>query len=595
MSTNRGLAVEITADSSNYRSALEQATRATETNAKRMQTSLQQVGGGNSKAVFQNLGYQINDVAAQVSAGGNVIQAAGMQVGQFLQMFGPWGAIIGAAVAVGGSLTATMLKGEDATKAATKAAKAEANAVEMAQKVMEANTESVKRHNEEKRKQAIVTREATKETRKETVATLEAEIAALEKLRKLGDFDSAGAGDQSSTFVQAGIQLESLKKSLAEAQDALKDTNEELDNLRNPSAEWNKGGKSAADKASDDYARMARDLKMQTEALDGTKKEQFVMTQLRQLDANASDAQRASVRALAEAFYEEKKARDGTNLAIQQATELATKDDQARTDSHKNAQGVIADMRELNQSLDEQEASAKRELDASKLGNRERQVEIDLLKEQQKWREKGIPLTEQELDQKREQIGRIVDMKTAAGSAEAAAKDLGLTFTSAFEDAIVKGAKFSDVLQGIEADIARIILRQAVTKPLADAVGGINWGAMASSAGDAAGGAGSWFSGLFGGLSGARAAGGPVNAGGAYLVGENGPEIMVPSAPGSVIPNHKLGGLGGGSTTVVNQTLQISTGVAATVQAELRNSLPMIASVTKAAIANDQARKGRSL
>ena len=45
------------------------------------------------------------------------------------------------------------------------------------------------------------------------------------------------------------------------------------------------------------------------------------------------------------------------------------------------------------------------------------------------------------------------------------------------------------------------------------------------------------------GINGRRAAGGPVAAGGAYLVGENGPEILqMGSAGGSVIPNSRLGG-----------------------------------------------------
>ena len=38
-----------------------------------------------------------------------------------------------------------------------------------------------------------------------------------------------------------------------------------------------------------------------------------------------------------------------------------------------------------------------------------------------------------------------------------------------------------------------------------------------------------------------RAAGGPVMAGLPYLVGERGPELIVPRAPGRVIPNHVLG------------------------------------------------------
>ena len=40
-------------------------------------------------------------------------------------------------------------------------------------------------------------------------------------------------------------------------------------------------------------------------------------------------------------------------------------------------------------------------------------------------------------------------------------EDLGITFTSAFEDAIVAGGNFSDILKGLEKDIVRIITRYA--------------------------------------------------------------------------------------------------------------------------------------
>jgi phage-related minor tail protein len=39
-----------------------------------------------------------------------------------------------------------------------------------------------------------------------------------------------------------------------------------------------------------------------------------------------------------------------------------------------------------------------------------------------------------------------------------------------------------------------------------------------------------------------RATGGPVSALTPYLVGERGPELFVPGASGSIIPNHALGG-----------------------------------------------------
>ena len=52
-------------------------------------------------------------------------------------------------------------------------------------------------------------------------------------------------------------------------------------------------------------------------------------------------------------------------------------------------------------------------------------------------------------------------------------------------------------------------------------------------------------------FSGARADGGPVGAGGAYLVGERGPEVFRPYTAGEILP-----GGGGGAGAVVNVTIQ---------------------------------------
>jgi hypothetical protein len=51
-----------------------------------------------------------------------------------------------------------------------------------------------------------------------------------------------------------------------------------------------------------------------------------------------------------------------------------------------------------------------------------------------------------------------------------AARDLGFTFSSAFEDAIINGARLQDVLKGILQDINRIVLRTLVTGPLSAAL-----------------------------------------------------------------------------------------------------------------------------
>ncbi len=49
-----------------------------------------------------------------------------------------------------------------------------------------------------------------------------------------------------------------------------------------------------------------------------------------------------------------------------------------------------------------------------------------------------------------------------------------------------------------------------------------------------------------------RAMGGPIAAGSPYLVGERGPELIVPRAAGTVIPNHDLMGAAGGGNVQVN-------------------------------------------
>lgn len=59
------------------------------------------------------------------------------------------------------------------------------------------------------------------------------------------------------------------------------------------------------------------------------------------------------------------------------------------------------------------------------------------------------------------------------------ADDLGLTFASAFEDAIVQGGNLSDVLQGLEQDILRIVARKLVTEPIGNALSGAIGGMFA--------------------------------------------------------------------------------------------------------------------
>jgi hypothetical protein len=89
-------------------------------------------------------------------------------------------------------------------------------------------------------------------------------------------------------------------------------------------------------------------------------------------------------------------------------------------------------------------------------------------------------------------------------------------------------------------------------------------------------------------IAGAKAMGGPVTGGQAYMVGERGPELVVPSRNAQVIPNNQLGG---GGVTVV-QNINVSTGVQQTVRAEIKSLMPQIADSAKAAVLDAKRRGG---
>ncbi len=90
------------------------------------------------------------------------------------------------------------------------------------------------------------------------------------------------------------------------------------------------------------------------------------------------------------------------------------------------------------------------------------------------------------------------------------------------------------------------------------------------------------------------ASGGAVQRGVPTLVGERGPEIIIPNTASTVLnSNNTRSALGGGSGVVVNQNINVSTGVSQTVRAELVNFLPVIQNSTMTAIAQAKTKGGR--
>lgn len=106
---------------------------------------------------------------------------------------------------------------------------------------------------------------------------------------------------------------------------------------------------------------------------------------------------------------------------------------------------------------------------------------------------------------------------------------------------------------------------------------------------------------MFGGVAGFEklptipllAGGGTLQRGQPTIVGERGPELIVPNSAGTVLNNHETSrALGGGGATVVNQTINVDTGVSQTVRAEMISLLPKFKKDTMAAVLDAKRRGG---
>jgi hypothetical protein len=166
------------------------------------------------------------------------------------------------------------------------------------------------------------------------------------------------------------------------------------------------------------------------------------------------------------------------------------------------------------------------ELDLMGKTNAQRIAEIEL-------RRIGLGLSKEEAEAAKKRFEDLA-LQLEAGQKQIAALD---EFRASFEDnlaSVLDGSKsiadaFKSIADAFIAQVARMIA-QNWTEQLFGQMGGLGTGSSG-------GGILSLFSSFLGG---ARAEGGPVMAGVPYLVGEKGPEIVVPKAAGTVVPNHAI-------------------------------------------------------
>lgn len=125
----------------------------------------------------------------------------------------------------------------------------------------------------------------------------------------------------------------------------------------------------------------------------------------------------------------------------------------------------------------------------------------------------------------------------------AAAKAFGTGAQTDIDDYEAKLATYAGVLAGISGTIDGISSKEILFKFKAEGPAAALAYANYLARGAEYGGLSSFDALTLAGISGgARASGGPVMAGGSYLVGERGPELFTPGTSGTITPNNALGG-----------------------------------------------------
>jgi hypothetical protein len=129
---------------------------------------------------------------------------------------------------------------------------------------------------------------------------------------------------------------------------------------------------------------------------------------------------------------------------------------------------------------------------------------------------------------------KVEDAQKAQEAVVDAAQEVGAILSNAFQDAILEGEELDQVLQ----KLAKSLASKAFDNIFSNLFGGTG------------GSGGGLLDGLFKMFAPGRAMGGSVSAGQPYTVGENGRELFVPTTPGRIVPNGKLGD--GGMQVVIN-------------------------------------------
>jgi hypothetical protein len=213
-----------------------------------------------------------------------------------------------------------------------------------------------------------------------------------------------------------------------------------------------------AARAANKNRELVESLEAEIDALSRTERQRSIDTALRRLSADATDVQRQQVAELAGQLFDESQAQEQANAVRERAKAIF---DETRTPAEQYA-ATIAELEDL---------LAAGTISQDTFG-------------------RAVAQAKDELTATTEQTDALKD----------AFSDASRAISSAFEDALVEGQGFRELLAGLEQDLLRIGTRTLVTKPFEAFLEGIlNDGAGGGGIGGGAGGSGDFLGSLISG------------------------------------------------------------------------------------------------
>jgi hypothetical protein len=504
---------------------------------------------------LQQAGFQIGDFAVQVANGTNKMQAFGQQAPQILQIFGPIGAVVGAAVAVFAAFAVAVDKSTSSTKMAADATETlknrllELNAVAAMARfgvvdpeeasILERIDELTSKIAEAQIRLGEIKLSNSLEDRGRMQSAL-AELNALQQQKEalsglLDNYKKVTAINGQMLALQEGhyaALIEKLVPSEKERIAVAEKIHAQMIAIQGAQAEYIKGQESFNQRLIQGYA-LYGNLRRQAQGL-------------------AADAAAAAQAAVDPQMFK--------TIGAYQAyarSRLAAPTEPTKPKEDKPSGGGGGGATDPMKTLREQLA-----LETELLGKTEAQQRViqALGLDYKKYGDTALNGLVDQIT-KMDQLNKLAEQQ----------KEIANTVKSAFSGAfmsMVDGTKsvkdaFRDMARNIIAKLYEVLVVQRIVNGIMGFVGKA-FPALAPALATAWNG---------GGVTGNK----PV------LVGEKGPEIIVPSRNSQVVANHQMGG--GGVT--VNQSISFGAGVT---RAEIQAMLPKIVESTKAAVFDAQRR-----